>query len=76
LFEGASFSFDRATGDLYLGDVGQNKVEEINLILPGGNYGWRIKEGTFFFDPNGANAGYVTDAPVVPVVPAISPGLP
>jgi glucose/arabinose dehydrogenase/plastocyanin len=65
-----SFSFDRGgTNALYLGDVGQNKVEEINLIVAGGNYGWRIKEGTFFFDPNGTNAGYVTDTPVVEVPP-------
>jgi hypothetical protein len=43
------FSFDRATGDLYIGDVGQNAVEEINFQAagsPGGqNYGWRIMEG-------------------------------
>ena len=42
------FSFDRLTGDLYLGDVGQNDFEEINYepALAGGrNYGWRIMEG-------------------------------
>lgn len=61
------FSFDRTTGQLYAGDVGQNSVEEIDIVTKGGNYGWRIKEGTFFFDPNGAGAGYVTDVPVVPV---------
>ena len=42
--------FDRKTGDLYIGDVGQNAREEINFqsaSSPGGaNYGWRVREGT------------------------------
>jgi glucose/arabinose dehydrogenase len=44
------YSFDEATGDLIMGDVGQNNVEEINRVTLGGNYGWAVKEGTFLFD--------------------------
>ncbi len=40
------FSFDRLTGQLYLGDVGQSAREEIDIVTLGGNYGWRIMEGT------------------------------
>lgn len=40
------FSIDWVTGRMYAGDVGQNAREEIDVIREGGNYGWRIMEGT------------------------------
>ncbi len=50
------FSFDSATGDMYIGDVGQNQYEEIDFEpagAPGGlNYGWRLMEGSHCFNPS------------------------
>lgn len=61
------FGFDHlGDGTLYVGDVGQNHIEEIDVITNGGNYGWRLKEGTFYFDPNGGSDGLVVTEPVAP----------
>lgn len=60
-----SFGFERGSGTLYLADVGQNKLEEVDLITKGGNYGWNVKEASFWFD----GAGSIVTAPVRPVPP-------
>ncbi|MDH4049825.1 MAG: PQQ-dependent sugar dehydrogenase [Gammaproteobacteria bacterium] len=45
------FSFDGATGALWLGDVGEHEFEEVNLVELGGNYGWNVQEGPACFEP-------------------------
>ena len=45
------FSFDPVTGHLWVADVGQDRVEEINIVEKGGNYGWNIMEGSLCFEP-------------------------
>jgi uncharacterized repeat protein (TIGR03806 family) len=39
------WSFDAPTGTLWLGDVGQNRLEEVDIVEKGGNYGWNTMEG-------------------------------
>ncbi len=59
------FSFDRRTGDLWIADVGQNRVEEIHVLpaaegwLPGANLGWPLFEGNERFSGSGTPADLV-----------------
>jgi len=49
------FSFDRATGNLFIGDVGQDRYEEIDFVKAGSkgglNFGWNTMEGLHCFNP-------------------------
>ena len=47
-------SFDRSTGRLFVADVGQNDIEEVDVVRTRRDYGWPIKEGSFLFDNGGA----------------------
>ena len=42
-------AFDPETGALWYADVGQNRVEEVGIVAPGGNHGWNVFEGTECF---------------------------
>ena len=58
------FSFDPATGWLWAGDVGEDAIEEVDIIEKGKNYGWNILEGTSCFNPP---AGCDTTGLILPV---------
>ncbi|MFP4069944.1 MAG: PQQ-dependent sugar dehydrogenase, partial [Opitutales bacterium] len=46
------FGWDPETGEMYIADIGQNAVEEINLGANGANFGWDDREGNFAFESN------------------------
>ncbi|MCB1228281.1 MAG: PQQ-dependent sugar dehydrogenase [Verrucomicrobiales bacterium] len=72
------FSFDSrpgGTGRLFCADVGQVKVEEVNLIVSGGNYGWRYREGNSEFDPAMVGAGTAPASSIAPIAEYAHPGV-
>jgi uncharacterized repeat protein (TIGR03806 family) len=63
------WSFDSATGDLWVGDVGQNRYEEVDRLQRGGNYGWNCREGTHpYTDSTPASSCATTTGFVEPVI--------
>jgi glucose/arabinose dehydrogenase len=71
------FSFDRITGDLWMGDVGQDAHEEINHQLassPGGeNYGWRCYEGMFAYNTVGCQPQNTYNSPIADIPQSTGP---
>jgi len=63
------FSFDRATNDIYIGDVGQNAVEEISFQAGGStggiNYGWKIMEGPNCYSTSACSAPPACNSPLL-----------
>jgi glucose/arabinose dehydrogenase len=47
-------AFDPGSGELIVGDVGQSRIEEVDVVRPGRNYGWRLREGGDCFNPESA----------------------
>jgi glucose/arabinose dehydrogenase len=61
------WSFDRLTGQLWVADVGQGALEEVDRVTLGGNYGWRCFEGT-------RNTGLACGSPPNPLPPVAEYG--
>lgn len=49
------FVWDRATGRMFITDIGQGHIEEVDIAQAGGNYGWNLREGSFVYNSDGSN---------------------
>ena len=58
------WTFDAVTGDLWAGDVGQAAWEELDLVVPGGNYGWPVREGAHCYPTEPCNTTGLIDPKV------------
>lgn len=69
-------SFDAATGRLYCADVGQGLWEEVDIIVKGGDYGWRLREGAHPYNGNVVPGGVTLIDPIVEYPHSNGPTIP
>ncbi|KAF7806146.1 HIPL1 protein [Senna tora] len=65
-------SFDSKRPSYFLcGDSGQDQYEEIDVVMKGGNYGWRVYEGPFLFHPSESPGGNTSASSIHPIFPVL-----
>jgi len=67
------YSWDPENGALWVGDVGQDLWEEVDLVVKGGNYGWNVREGAHHFKPGPPGAQYIEPVMEYPHRPSLQP---